>query len=100
MSSGKAKYDPLEAAKLGGEKPPAPPAEFTTPKAEAAAKATASAADAAPPPKPKLYRLVEDKTTSIRGLVCNFKAGRVFSEQGYDIAELMSKGLKLEIVKE
>ncbi len=100
MSGQKAKYDPLEAAKLGTTPPPATSPEFTTPKAEAkfdVTDAPATAPVAAPRPK---YRLVEDKLTSIRGLVCSFKAGRIFDSAGYNIEELEAKGLKLELVKE
>lgn len=101
MAQGKAKYDPLEAAKLGTDAPAQQQAPtFETPKAQAAA-APAPAVPAAdlPPPRPR-YRLMESKRASVRGQICDFKAGRVFDSAGYDIDNLKAQGLQLELIKE
>lgn len=98
--STKAKYDPLEAAKL------VDPATGPTP--DPAFKAPASLATTEPPPLPpppgpsphKVYRLTADKRASIRGQIIDFKAGREFSTAGYDIDNLKSQGLQLELIKE
>jgi len=100
MASGKAKYDPLESAKLGPD--------------VAAAKPTAKA-----PPGPQdvdvsdldepvpvqgsrrpRYRLLADKRASLAGQLIDYKAGRVFDSAGYDIDQLKRQGLELELVRE
>lgn len=116
MSDGKAKYDPLEAAKLGTDKPaPKPPVkveappkkvdstaieEFETPAPGVPRKGTGEKEPAAPPPPKPKYRLLKDKRVSIRGMICDFKAGRVFDSAGYDIDNLKAQGLELELIKE
>lgn len=123
MSDGKAKYDPLEAAKLGTEKPAAPKAatptkpeppkeappkkvdstaieEFETPPGKARKGTGEKEATPAPPTAKPKYRLLKDKRVSIRGMICDFKAGRVFDAAGYDIDNLRAQGLELELIKE
>lgn len=97
----KTKYDPLEAAKLGTDQPPASdPSPFTTP-AGMPPEATFDVSDAMPPPirRPR-YTLLKDKRASVRGQLIDFKAGRIFDSAGYDIGNLTGQGLELELIKE
>lgn len=105
----RAKYDPLEAAKIGTDMPgnPAPPEPqpvFSPPPAPPAPKPKVEktrAADPVPAPAPRpRYKLLADKRCSIRGTMCDFKAGRVFDSAGYDIDMLRKQGCELELVKE
>lgn len=101
MAQGKTKYDPLEAAKLGTDQPQPPAAEaFSTPKAPTKAKEF-DVTDADPPParRPR-YTLLKDKRVSIRGQICDFKAGRVIDSAGYDVDNLRAQGCEMELIKE
>lgn len=100
MASGKTKYDPLEAAKLGTDQPPTPAAEaFTTP--TAAVTAPRESTDDAPPPQRRpRFKLLADKRCSLSGQLISFKAGRIFDSAGYNIDNLRAQGCELELVQE
>lgn len=101
MAQGKTKYDPLEAAKLGTDAPAHQPAPaFETPKAQAPAPAPVVPPAPDQPARRARYLLKESKRASIRGQICDFKAGRVFDSAGYDIENLKAQGLQLELIKE
>lgn len=95
-SAPKVKYDPLEAAKLGTDQAKAfqpDPAPVPAPEPDPQPPAT-------PPPSPRpKFRVMKDFRVSIRGQVCNFKAGRVIDSAGYDVDGLRRQGLELEEVK-
>lgn len=115
MSSGRAKYDPLEAAKLAAEGGPAAPKTQAPAAKEAAAPSevkTPSSAPTAPmapataaaPSKKIKYRVVQDKRVSVSGMLCDWKAGRVIDPAGYGgdagIQRLKDQGLILEQIEE
>lgn len=97
----KAKYDPLEAAKLGTDAPSTPGESpfVTAASPPPPPKAPSPPAPDQPTSRPK-YRLLESKRVSVRGQLCDFKAGRIFDSAGYDIENLKSQGLQLELIKE
>ena len=95
MASAKAKFDPLEAAKLGTDAPAPPPA----PVAPVPQPAPAAAKPAgAPAGRPK-YVVTAPARVSVRGAVVDFKVGRVIDSAGYDVEMLRAHGVKLERVE-
>jgi hypothetical protein len=124
MSRG-AKYDPLEAAKIGVEDDTPRVAPYVPPSQRAVALAAAMAAAAvevdvdveepeAPPPavsatplvpivppRPR-YRVVEAKRISVSGQIVKMLTGRILDSAGYGgeagIQRLVDQGLKLEPV--
>ncbi len=98
MAAGsKAKYDPLEAAKLGTDnpKPEQPPAP-----AKVADDDVESDLDAPTAPRRARYTVKVARRVSIRGQLCNFAAGRIVDSAGYNIDQLVGQGLELELIKE
>lgn len=108
----KAKFDPLEAAKLSSdgfkETPAAPATSDKSAVAPAAAKAPSPSSVASPPaavalPKVK-YRVLEAKRISVSGQLVDMLAGRVIDPAGYGgqagIDRLTSQGLKLDRFEE
>jgi hypothetical protein len=120
MSRG-AKYDPLEAAKIGVEDDTPRVAPYVPPSQRAVALAAAMAATAVdveetespkPPgsatplvpivsPRPR-YRVVEAKRISVSGQIVKMLPGRIIDSAGYGgeagIQRLVDQGLKLEPV--
>lgn len=98
MAGKSAKYDPLEAAKLGTTPAPSEPAS-----AEASAPPVAEVeledAEATPSPH-KRYLVKTDCRVSINGNQHPWKAGRVVDSAGYDIEKLLAQGVPLEQIKE
>jgi len=98
----KAKYDPLEAAKVPvagdvpepkEDAPPAPKPAIDQRKAQAASAAPAA----------KIYRVLEFKKLGIWGQLVYLNVGDELSEAGYGgpdgIAKLVAQGVKLELVR-
>lgn len=102
----RAKYDPLEAAKIGadGEKPKDPPSSFKNQDLDISDVTV----DEAPPvkvanrPHPK-YRVVATGRVSLDGQICTIPKDTVLDSAGYGgeagIARLVAQGLKLEMVQ-
>lgn len=98
MAAGsKAKYDPLEAAKLGTDnpRPEQPPAAPKGPEDDVEADL-----DEPAPQKRARYKVKVAKRVSIRGQLCNFAVGRVIDSAGYNVDQLVGQGLELELIKE
>lgn len=94
MASPKTKFDPLEAAKLGTDAPPAP---APNPPAAPSPPPPASPVQATAPARPK-FRVTASARLSIRGQVVDLKVGRVIDSAGYDVDMLRAHGVKLEQV--
>lgn len=113
----RAKYDPLEAAKIGvlGEKPrtpdPVQPVASETLDSQAF-KSEETTKDEAPVIKTKQvlvcraprYRILDQIRISIDGNLCTFRKGDIIDSAGYGaeqgIARLQRQGLKVEQVKD
>jgi hypothetical protein len=98
MARDRAKYDPLESAKLGTDAPPAAKAAQGRREPDDLDEDEASPSEA-PARRPR-YRVVKAKRVSIRGNVCDFKEDRILDSAGYDIESLKAQGLSLELVEE
>lgn len=97
----KAKYDPLEAAKLGTDSAaPAASAPITTPQPSPAKAKDFDVSDVKPAARRPRFRLLKDKRVSIRGQMCDWKAGRIVDSAGYDIDNVKSQGAELELIEE
>lgn len=103
----KAKYDPLEAAKLTAENTAAPktPAPATVAASSSPASSSppstpmATANEAALSPKRTLYRVKEARQVSVRGQLVKMQAGRMIDPAGYDVDKLAAQGLVMEPVE-
>jgi hypothetical protein len=97
----RAKYDPLEASKIGTDEPPQkPPADFQTAAADRPPVPPSQGAGAPAPARRPKFRVVKDARVSIRGQLCVWKAGRILDSAGYDIEHLRATGTELEVVQE
>jgi len=102
----RAKYDPLEAAKIGadGERPQSPPSEmFRAPEPVEDLPAPVVRTKFAVPMRAPKYRVLELSRISIDGQICIFRKGDIVDSAGYGaekgIARLISQGLKVERVQ-
>jgi hypothetical protein len=119
--SNKAKFDPLEAAKLSSDgfketpaatapvtspapKAPSTPAAAPTAKGVPSPSVASPPAAVAPPPKKVKYRVLEAKRVSCSGQLIKMLPGRVIDPAGYGgeagIAKLRGQGLKLDRFEE
>ena len=105
----RAKYDPLEAAKIGadGEKPKPPATSFKDVDVSDLVEVVLPPRPVPPPTvsaRHPRYRVTEPGRVSFDGQICRMEIGTVLDSAGYGgeagIARLRTQGIKLELVKD